>query len=196
MLMLYGGTATVCVGGFMMEGRPEIWGDKPPPVSPAVNCTINLTCQFFAVYLALAIVKTIMQLRGSSGILLKLEGLLTLAKYTVNFAPMLCILFVGARMRAPQIDPKHGNPQPWAQNCFYACAYSVLLQTLLVIIMPFCVKCNCKQGASEGDVVFEMENHTLFTIMTAVRWIALIALYGGFSAVIVSVFIIEHPKEV
>merc|ERR1719160_1766827 len=196
MLMLYGGMATVCVGVFMMEGPKEIWGDKPPPVSPAVNCTINLTCQFFAVYLALAIVKTIMQLRGSSSILLKLEGLLTLAKYTVNFAPMLCILFVGARMRALQIDPKHGNPQKWAQNCFYLCTYSVLIQTALVIAMPFVTRCECKQGASEGDVTFQMENKTLGIVMTVVRYVCLVALYAGFTAVMVSVFLIEHPTDV
>ena len=37
---------------------------------------------------------------------------------------MLCVLFLGARMRALQMDPKHGNPQRWAQNCFYLCTYS------------------------------------------------------------------------
>merc|ERR1719333_2024224 len=138
-----------------MEAPEEIWGDKPPPVSPAVKCTIDLTLQFFAVYLAIAVVRTIMELSRPTPFLNKLEGLLTLAKYTVNFAPMLCILFIGARMRALQIDPKHGNPQKWAQNCFYLCTYSVLVQTLLVIVMPFVTKCECKQGASEGDVVFE-----------------------------------------
>ena len=34
---------------------------------------------------------------------------------------MLCVLFLGARMRALQMDPKHGNPQRWAQNCFFLC---------------------------------------------------------------------------
>merc|ERR1719265_2382253 len=193
MLMLYGGMATVCVGVFVMESPKEIWGDKPPPVSPAVSCTINLTCQFFGVYLALAIVKTVMQLSVSSPLLTKLTGLLTLAKYTVNFAPMLSILFIGARMRALQIDPKHGSPQKWAQNCFYLCTYSVLVQTLLVIIMPFVTQCTVEQGASEGDVVFLMENKTIGIVMTVVRYVALLALYGGFTAVMVSVFVIEHP---
>merc|ERR1719272_2722222 len=186
----------VCVGIFRMEAPKEIWGDEAPPVSPAVQCVMNLTFQFFGVYLAIAITRTVVQLMGSSPFLTKLEGLLTLAKYTVNFAPMLCILFVGARMRALQMDPKHGNPQKWAQNCFYLCAYSVLVQTLLVILMPFCTECECKQGSSEGDVTFEMENPTIGMVMTAVRYVALFALYGGFSAVIVSVFIIEHPKDV
>jgi len=196
MLALYGGTATVCAGVFMMEGPKDIWGDSPPPVSPAVACTMNLTTQFFFVYLMVALCKTTVELRGPSELLTKMQGLLTLAKYTVNFAPMLCILFVGARMRALQMDPKHGNPQKWAQNCFYLCTYSVLVQTLLVLLMPFCTECVCKQGASEGDVTFDLKSPAVGMVMTAVRYIALFALYGGFSAVIVSVFIIEHPKDV
>lgn len=195
MAALYGGFTVVCVGIFMMEGPREIWRGNPPPVSPAVGCTMNLTAQFFVVYLLVALTKTAVEIKGPSEFLTKLGGLLTLAKYTVNFAPMLCILFIGARMRALQMDPKHGNPQAWAQRCFYLCAYSVLVQTVLVIVMPFCFHCKCKQGASEGDVVFVMENPTLGHIMTAIRYVALVALYGGFTAVIVSVFLIEHPKD-
>eukprot|EP00746_Dinoflagellata_sp_MGD_P165433 gnl/MRDRNA2_/MRDRNA2_94704_c0_seq1.p1 gnl/MRDRNA2_/MRDRNA2_94704_c0~~gnl/MRDRNA2_/MRDRNA2_94704_c0_seq1.p1 ORF type:complete len:626 (+),score=106.38 gnl/MRDRNA2_/MRDRNA2_94704_c0_seq1:142-2019(+) len=195
MTALYGGFTIVCIGIFMMEGPKEIWGDSPPPVSPAVSCTMNLTTQFFVVYLLVALTKTAQEINGATDFLSKLQGLLTLAKYTVNFAPMLCILFIGARMRALQMDPKHGNPQPWAQRCFYLCAYSVLVQTVLVIVMPFCVECEVKQGSSEGDVVFIMENPTLGHVMTGVRYVALVALYGGFTAVIVSVFLIEHPKD-
>merc|ERR1719247_3097501 len=129
------------------------------------------------------------QLGGPSPFKQKLEGVFTMAKYTVNFAPMLCILFIGARMRALQIDPKHGNPQPWAQNCFYLCTYSVLIQTLLVVVLPLCMDCQCKRGDSEGDVVFEGLNPTVNMVITAVRYLALLALYGGFTAVIVSVFL-------
>merc|ERR1719456_2211072 len=76
------------------------------------------------------------------------------------------------------------------------CTYSVLAQTLLVILMPYCVSCTAKKGASEGDVTFDMENPTIAMVMTAVRYVLLVCLYGGFTAVIVSVFIIEHPKDV
>jgi len=194
---LYGGFIVICYGAFVMKGPKEIWGEEgAPPVSPAVACTMNLATQFFVVYLGVALVKTAVELSGPSPLLTKLGGLFTLAKFTVNFAPMLCILFIGARMRALQMDPKHGNPQKWAQNCFYMCAYSVLIQTVLVILMPFCVTCECKQGSSEGDVVFEMESPAIGMIVSAVRWICLLALYGGFSAVIYSVFVIEHPTDV
>merc|ERR1719174_2046950 len=197
MALLYGSMITVCVGIFAMKGPEEIWGPGgAPPVSPAVSCTINLTIQFFCVYIGVAVIKTTEELGGSSPFTRKLSGLLTLARYTVNFAPMLCILFIGARMRALQMDPKHGNPQKWAQNCFYLCTYSVMVQTLLVLIMPFLVECEAKVGASEGDVVFEMENATVALIVLVIRWVALLALYGGFSAVIYSVFVIEHPTDV
>jgi len=196
MALLYGSMVTICVGVFTMEAPKEIWGDSPPPVSPAVSCVMNLTFQFFGVYLAIAVVRTVIQISGSSPFMTKLDGLLTLAKYTVNFAPMLCILFVGARMRALQIDPKHGNPQKWAQNCFYLCTYSVMVQTILVILMPFVTKCECKMGASEGDVTFVMANPTLGIVMTVVRYVLLVALYAGFTAVMCSVFLIEHPTDV
>merc|ERR1719420_1611904 len=55
---------------------------------------------------------------------------------TVVLAPMLCILFIGARMRALQIDPKNGAPQKWAQTLFYVCAYGLLVGTCLCLLNP------------------------------------------------------------
>merc|ERR1719482_2472142 len=133
----------------MMEAPKEIWGeDGGPPVSPAVACTMNLTWQFFGVYLGVALSRTMVQMSGPSPFLTKLVGVFTMAKMTVNFAPMLCILFIGARMRALQMDPKNGNPQLWAQRCFYACTISVVVQVILVIVFPLLnPRWTCKQGA-------------------------------------------------
>jgi len=197
MLGLYGAVIGVCVGVFLMEGPKEIWGDSAPPVSPAVSCVMNLTWQFFIVYLVVAIARTIMEVAGSSPLLTKVVGAFTMAKLTVNFAPMLCILFIGARMRALQMDPKNGNPQRWAQYCFYLCTYSVMVQCILVVAAPLLLKdCVAKQGASEGDVVFESPNQSINMVMSAIRYVCLLCLYGGFTAVMVSVFIIEHPTDV
>merc|ERR1719380_481428 len=179
-----------------MEGPKEIWGDEKLPVSPAVMNTILLATTFFTVYLLVALTKTAVELSGDSPFLQKLAGLLTLARYTVNFAPMLAILFIAARMRALQIDPKHGNPQRWAQMCFFMCTGSVVVQTLLVIMMPFCVDCECKEGDTEGDVVFVMEHKGAAVCFDWIRYLCLLALYGGFTAVIVSVFLISHPTDV
>merc|ERR1719194_308297 len=185
-----------------MKGPKEIWGNEPPTatsvdgVSPAVMSTIFLTTMFFSVYFLVALTKTAVELTGDSPFLQKLAGLLVLARYTVNFCPMLAILFIGTRMRALQIDPKHGSPQRWAQMCFYACTASVCVQTILVLIMPFCTECECKEGVSEGDVEFIMENQTLAGVITGIRYLALLGLYGGFTAVICSIFLISHPTDI
>ena len=131
MLAFYGGFTTVIVAVFMMKEPNEIWGNEPPMVtsvdgvSPAVMSTILLTTMLFTVYLLVAVCKTTVELSGRTEFITKLEGTLVLARYTVNFCPMLAILFIGTGMRALPIDPKHGSPYRWAQMCFYACTGSV-----------------------------------------------------------------------
>merc|ERR1719263_1922014 len=66
----------------------------------------------------------------------------------------------------------------------------------MILIVLLCVTCETKQGACEGDVVFEMESKCMMACFTAIRYLALLALYGGFTAIIVSVFLIEHPTDV
>jgi len=108
MLALYGGFTTVIVAVFMMKGPKEIWGNEPPTatsvdgVSPAVMSTILLTTMFFTVYFLVAVCKTAVELSDRTPFITKLEGTLVLARYTVNFCPMLAILFVATRMRALQ----------------------------------------------------------------------------------------------
>jgi hypothetical protein len=194
MAMLYGGTIAVIAGIFQMQGPKEIWGDSAPPVSPAVLCTILLTTMFFIIYLIVAIANSLFEVvpsMRSSQMLLKLEASAKTAKMTVNFAPMLAILFIGARMRALQIDPKNGSPQPWAQKCFFMCTLSVLFQAICAVVLPFVADAQCKRGDCEGDVSFEMGNKTVGMVMTAIRYACLFALYVGVAAVVYSVFTIE-----
>jgi len=191
MLGMYGGFTTVCVGAFMMEAPKSVYPDGAPPVSPAVACTMNLTTQYFGVYLFVAIMRTYHDFYPKSTMSEKLEGTLVMCQNTVGFAPMLCILFIGARMRALQIDPVNGNPQKWAQMCFYLCAYSVLTQLLILMMIPLVLDGSLKEGSTQGDVTFELPNPTMMSIMTAARYMVMFALYGGFTAVIVSVCVIE-----
>jgi hypothetical protein len=123
----------------------------------------------------------------------KLAGVLQMGVNTVNFAPMLSILFIGARMRALQLNPV-GNPQPWAQTCFYICTYAVLVQLLAVLTVPLLLSGKVAKGTTEGDVTFEMENPTMLMVMNVVRYAAMLALYGGFTVVIYSVCVIKAPS--
>jgi len=199
---LYGGAAGVCVGIITMSGSPEIWGvSGAPPVSAAVGCTVNLTVQYFVVHLMLCIVRTCRDLSvriDSHKWLItrptKFEQILKLASYSVVFAPMLCVLFLLARMRALQIDPLHGAPQQWAQGCFYLTTYAVLAQTILVLIIPMLPGGDARRGSSEGDVEFRLPSGPISWILIIGRYLMMTFLYAGAVAIIVSIFTIQNPK--
>lgn len=193
MLGMYGGAAVVCVALFLMEGPKEIFGEGTPPVSPAVSCTMNLTVQYFVIYFVLAACRTANKMMGRSQS--KASDVMQLAANTVNYAPMLCVLFLAARLRALQIDPVNGNPQYWAQICFYLCTYSVLLQTVMVIAVPYLAGGEPKKGSSEGDISFDVESSGLSMALTTLRWMAMLCLYGGFPTIIASVLLIQNEEN-
>ena len=122
------------VGG---DGGPTLMftKDTMPTVSPTVQCVISLAIQYFVIYTALAIIRTMNEFSGNGfdGARLICEAATT----TVTYAPMLCVLFLGARMRAIQLSQgeteKYELPQPWAQRAMYWATYAVLAQVLLVI---------------------------------------------------------------
>merc|ERR1719446_1246969 len=58
------------------------------------------------------------------------------AKATVQFCPMLAILFVGTRMRALQLTQNRGAPQGWVQDGMYMATWAVLIQFLMCLIIP------------------------------------------------------------
>ena len=77
-----------------------------------------LASMYFIVYAGIQFGKTFQSFSGVDSS--KLTGALNGAISTMFFAPMMAVLFIGARMRALQMDPINGAPQRWAQNCFYA----------------------------------------------------------------------------
>ena len=136
---------------------------------------------FFTVHFLVAVCKAIVEISGPSPLTLKLEGTLNLDRHTVNYAPMLAILFIWTWTHALQIDPKHGRFQRRAQVCFYGCTVPMCVQTFLIILIPFYAEYECK----EGDAVFVMKNQTLEAVVTANRYFALFGhrtgdpLHGG-----------------
>merc|ERR1719399_1326321 len=125
MIGLYVGVVVIIYGTIFFEPPPGTWpGNEIPPVSPAVGCVSILACQYFLVYAALQAAKSVVQFTESETAK-RVEAAMMTATNAMNFAPMLAVLFIGARMRALQMDPVNGNPQKWAQNCFYMCTYAV-----------------------------------------------------------------------
>merc|ERR1719236_101567 len=169
---LYIGAIVVIYGtyNYVPPAGSSPFGDKMPPVSPAVACTMILTSMYFIVYAGIQIGKTFQSFSGIDST--KITGALQGAISTMFFAPMAAVLFIGARMRALQMDPINGAPQKWAQNCFYAVTYAILLQCIFAVAVPLVLGGNIKKGdKGEGDVEYTVNNTMLGTVLTVGRYI-------------------------
>jgi len=193
MIGLYIGVICIIYGTVTFVPPAGLWpGDKIPPVAPAVACTMIMACMYFVVYAAVQFSRTWTQLTGQK--YSKFEDSMMNAANAMNFAPMLSVLFIGARMRALQMDPVNGAPQKWAQNCFYMCTYAVLAQVLISIAVTLVLSGTAKKGEVEGEMVYSVENKALGAILSVGRYIIMFCIYVGFTCVIYSVFTIQHPN--
>merc|ERR1719484_104759 len=166
MLAMYGGFTAVIYSVMVIEA---------PPVPPAMQCTMNLTTQFFFVYLVLWVLVTVKQFTSPSGM-----------------DDFLSILFVGVRMRALQIRPadEGGAPQGWAQEGMFLCTYSLLVQVLMVMVLPLFTR-----GAPEMDEDGNPKVKStgiMAWILVAIRYTCFLALYGGVVTLIYSLYTIEY----
>ena len=102
-----------------------------PPISVTMQCVINLTVQFFTVYLGLWIAQTVKDFLNYD--LPRLTELMLDAQATIAFCPMLAILFVGTRMRALMITNNKGVPQNQVQDGMHMTTCAVLILSLMVL---------------------------------------------------------------
>merc|ERR1719456_1092205 len=79
-------------------------------VTTSMQCVVSLTIQFMIVYTALAICRMAADVWGLKYDNVPIQKILTTATITVNFAPMLAILFLACRMRVTQLTKGKGNP--------------------------------------------------------------------------------------
>merc|ERR1719262_1572302 len=98
-----------------------------------MQCVINLTVQYFFVYLMLWIGQTLKEFTQLKWDLL--TQTMESAKGTIAFCPMLAILFVGTRMRALLITKNRGAPQGWVQDGMYMATWAVLIQFLTCLLV-------------------------------------------------------------
>merc|ERR1719324_1405219 len=112
MISIYIGFSCVIWSIFTIEhpNGPEY----TPPISVTMQCVVNLTFQFFFIYLWIWAAVTIKEFTGKEWPLM--TQTMENAKGTVMYCPMLAILFVGTRMRALVITINRGAPPGWAQD--------------------------------------------------------------------------------
>jgi len=188
LLGLYGGLAGVIFGicTYLPPGETDL--SKLPPPAPAVVCTMILAVAFFATQLVIAVCRSYSEFKGVD--FPKTVGIMNAAASTVDFAPMLSIVFLAARTRALQHD---GQPQAWAQDCMYAATGAMIATTVLAIIVPLVMGGSMKTNPSTGEVSFDVPNPILGYIMIAVRFLCMLGFYGGVVGVIYSIFTFEAP---
>jgi len=188
LLGLYGGLAGVIVGicTYMPPGATDL--NKLPPPAPAVMCTMILAVVFFATQLVIAVCRSYTEFMGVD--FPKTVSVMNAAAGTVEFAPMLAILFLAARMRALQHD---GQPQKWAQDCMFAATGAMCATTLLAIIVPLVLGGTQTTNEATGEVTFEVPNPSLGYAMIALRFLCMLGFYGGVVGVIYSIFTFEAP---
>merc|ERR1719163_2462086 len=69
------------------------------------------------------------------------------------------------------------------------------MQCILAITIPLILGGSVKKGdKGEGDVEYEVNNKMIGTCLTVARYIVMFSVYLGISAVIWSIFVIEHPQ--
>merc|ERR1719265_805438 len=177
-LGLYVGFGAVCVGVFMFKPPAGVWDGPIPRVSPAVACTMILSVTFFMIYFLVAVSRTYSQQTGGQLAEGKFEKVMLKAADTLA------------------MDPIGGNPQKWAQNCFYACTYSLIFQTALAVAVPLFLGGEVKKNEKiEGDFKMELKEKDSFVakVLTAFRFLIMLTLYACTMAVVCSVFTIQHP---
>merc|ERR1719201_1398364 len=97
---------------------------------------MNLTIQYLGIYTAIAILRVVAEFKGENVKSWTVYEALDQATVTVNYAPMLAILFLAVRMRVIWLTQGKGNPPVWMQGWMYAATYSVLALTLVALVVP------------------------------------------------------------
>jgi hypothetical protein len=189
LLGLYGGLAGVLVGMsvYLPPGETDL--AKVPPPAPAVMCTMILAVFFFAIQLVIACCRSYGEFTGTE--FPKTVGAMNAAATAVEFAPMLSILFLAARMRALQHD---GQPQKWAQDCMFAATFAMCATTLLAILVPVLCGGTMVVNPKTREATFEVPNPTLGYAMVALRFACMLGFYGGAVGVIYSIFTFKAPS--
>merc|ERR1719197_602088 len=101
-----------------------------------MQCILNLTLQYFVIYTALGITRTVLDFQGKDHKQSDMAIALKHASDTMFYAPMVCMMFVGFRMRVLQLTKGQGAPQPYVQFAMQSVTYSILANTLLVLVVP------------------------------------------------------------
>jgi len=178
LLGVYLGAAGVMLSIYAFESP----GTKATmPVSPAVQCVVNLTCQFLFVYFLVTLLLTASEMTGGTVPVetWRLFSAIEAARSTVAFAPVLSILFIATDMHALAIT---GALAPWIHDGMYLATWSLQMTAGMCLAVGLFAK--TKVGY-DGNLVSWFSNRYIGIIVVGVRYISMLLLYSGTVVVIV-----------
>merc|ERR1719160_321773 len=170
-------------------------GAKINPVSTALKCVISLTIQYMGIYTACAICRVVAEFQGANTADWRVYAALEQAQVTVNYAPMLAIMFLACRMRVLWLTLGKGNPPVWVQAWMYCCTYSVLAMTLVALVVPLLTGEKAKFN-ERGDIKEEykpFENKLAAICFTVLKYLIMIGIYIGAVCIIYGTYTYDPP---
>jgi hypothetical protein len=155
-----------------------------------MRCIISLITQFFVVYSLVFIVQSLNQLGIIPGD--GEQSSLVMVTETVFFAPMLCILFLAARMRAVQLThgqaEKYDLPQWWLKAGMVTCTWAVLALTILAFLCTVLYGDRYEKARSQS---LGCTGRFLF----AGRSLTMCIIYVSFTVVCIGICIMQAPPD-
>merc|ERR1719450_1585917 len=140
-----------------------------------MKCLISLTIQYMVIYTALGICRSYLDFMQVSHESSAIQKALKSASETMFYAPMVCMMFVGFRMRVLQLTKGTGNPQDWVRFAMQAVTYSILANTLMVMLIPLVtakeVKTDPETGVMENDGSNRFESSALAITFNVIRYV-------------------------
>merc|ERR1719465_139354 len=181
-----------------MEKVPVVGSQfKVNPVSTSMQCVVSLTIQYFVVYTALALARTAAKSFGIDYGKTPIITILKTATYTVSFAPMLAVLFLGCRMRVTRLTQGKGNPPEYVQVAMYCATYAVLAMTLVVCVIPVFTGKVIAVDVKTGDIPKDAKPFAQPIVagcFAALKFLIMLGLYAGALVVVYGIINFEPPK--
>jgi len=169
------GLAVVVYAAFVLEPP----SGPTPPIATSVATTFILVQMYFMAYVGVWLCTSVHQFGlVSESSIATASQMFDGAKSAIQFAPMVCLLFLGARMRAMQVKGRLAAPQNWAQGCMWGTTCAIMFGVITGFIGPV--------------FTFLDTNPTCAGIMDVLRLLCLVLVHAGALAVVVSLFLIHE----
>ncbi|CAD7931592.1 unnamed protein product [Amoebophrya sp. A25] len=158
-----------------------LWKPHDPPLmSSAVASVQWLTDLTFVIYL----LQHLCKLANMKNV----DAIAQVAVQALQVAPVLAILFLCARSRALQLNPKTGEPQKWCQKLFYLCVAMMWLQMISILAVALFL-------VDTGDGKFKVKRPGIFAFFNALRFLCLTLLYAGIIGICFGISQLTPPES-